>query len=76
MTLYRGTSALINSTLHAILGDDEPRPCSLNLEASCGKIIVALSNLLHPNIDLSRIHKVRDEADFESFLLSHLRPGR
>lgn len=58
MTLYWTTSTLIHSTLRDILKDDEPRPCNLNPEASCAKIIVALSNLLHPNIGLFRIHLV------------------
>ena len=57
-TLYWGTSTLVDSILRAIFRDDEPRPRNLNPEASCGKIIVALSNLLHPNIGLYRIHLV------------------
>ncbi|KAF5861468.1 hypothetical protein ETB97_012948 [Aspergillus alliaceus] len=58
MTLYWGTSSLIHSILRATLKDDEPRPCNMSPEVSCSKIIVALSNLLHPNIGLFRIHLV------------------
>jgi hypothetical protein len=58
MTLYWATSTFVDSILRVILRNGEPRPSNLNPEASCGKIIVGLSNLLHPDIGLYRIHLV------------------
>ena len=58
MTIYWGTSTLVESILRAVFKSDKSRPRDLNPEAPCGKIIVALSNLLHPSIGLYRIHLV------------------
>ena len=58
MAIYWGTSTLVESILRAVFRSDKSRPRDLNPELPCGKIIVALSNLLHPSIGLYRIHLV------------------
>jgi hypothetical protein len=58
MVLYWIASALIDINLCTILKDDDPRPHNPNPEASCSKIIIALSNLLHPSIGFYRMHLV------------------